>query len=206
LAAKSILERTKNIVLPAVEAKVYSAHYSVVLAPEQEYEIERVQVEQRLGSVIPDVLVYIRGKPLAIEVKVTHGVDGAKRSHFRSLGISVIEIDLSAAPRTFTLNEIEPLVVGGGRHKEWTYNAASERKRRQILQSGKVLESVTRGFAVHVDGCPLKARVWKGRPYANVVDDCICCEHAIDIGSNMRSVRCGAFDVHVRAEVSGPDA
>lgn len=192
LAAKSILEKRKAIVLPVVEAKVYSARYSSVLAPEKEYEIERIEIEQRFGSLIPDVVAYIRGRPVAIEVKVSHGVNDAKRSRFRSLGVSAIEIDLSRAPRTFAPDEIEPLVIDGGPHKTWVYNAASERKRRQILQSGKVMESVHRGFAVHVDGCPLKVRVWKGRPYANVVDDCVCCEHAIDIGLNMSSVTCGA--------------
>jgi hypothetical protein len=31
---------------------------------------------------------------------------------------------------------------------------------------------IQRGLANHVDFCPKKARVWKGKPYANLIDDC----------------------------------
>jgi hypothetical protein len=185
------LEKEGTIVLPAVEAKVYSAKYSKILAPERQYEIQRVEVERSLGTIIPDVLAHIGGKRLAVEVRVTHGVDEEKISRFRSLGLSVVEIDLSEAPRTLGPEQLRPLVLGGGPHKRWLYNAAAERKRQEILNSGKVLRSLYRGAALHVDGCPLKVRVWKGKPYANVVDDCVGCEHAIDIGD--KTVTCGAL-------------
>lgn len=38
---------------------------------------------------------------------------------------------------------------------------------------------MSRGFAVHVDNCPIKSRVWKGKPYANFMDDCLYCEYCI---------------------------
>lgn len=192
LAAKAILEKRRQIALPAVEAKLYSSRYSALLAPEQNYDLDRVEIEKRVGRIVPDVLAYFRGRAIAIEVRVSHAVDKPKSSHFRSLGLSAIEIDLSRAPRTFTLEELEPLVVGPGKHKSWVFNAAAERKREEILSTGKVLRSVSRGYATHVDDCPIQARIWKGRAYANVVDDCVSCEHALDIGSNMNSVTCNA--------------
>lgn len=193
LAAKAILEQKGRITLPAVEANVYSVHHSVVLSPEQTYTLDRVLVERRVGAIIPDVLAYVRGRAIGIEVRVSHAVDESKLHHFRTLGLSAIEIDLSNAPRTFLLEELEALVVGPGPHKKWLFNAASERKREEILSSGRFFPAVRRGFAIHVDGCPIQARVWRGRVYANVVDDCICCDHALDIGSNMSSVTCGAL-------------
>lgn len=192
LAAKAILETRKQIALPAVEAKLYSARHSSLLAPEQTYSLDRVELERRVGKIVPDVLAYVRGRAIAIEVRVTHAVDKPKTGYFRSLGLSAIEIDLSRAPRTFTLEELEPLVVGSGPHKSWVFNAAAERKRDDILSTGKVLRSVSRGYATHVDDCPIQARVWKGRAYANVVDDCVSCEHALDIGPSMNSVTCNA--------------
>ena len=183
LAAKEILERRKCIVLPIVEAKIPREGYSRVLdtlAPEQEYSLDHVALEQRVDSIVPDVMAHIRGRAIAIEIKVSHAVDENKAARFRALGLSAIEIDLSKAPRTFTLEELEPLVIGPGPHKSWVFNAAALRRCEQILSRGKVRSTVYRGFAIHVDGCPIPARVWRGRPYANFIDDCTGCEHLLD--------------------------
>ncbi len=32
---------------------------------------------------------------------------------------------------------------------------------------------------MHVDDCPLAVRVWRGKPYANVIDDCIYCKRCV---------------------------
>ena len=32
---------------------------------------------------------------------------------------------------------------------------------------------------MHVDNCPIKSRVWKGKPYANFIDDCLGCDYCI---------------------------
>ena len=34
-------------------------------------------------------------------------------------------------------------------------------------------------MALSVDYCPIKARVWNGKPYANFIDDCQGCEYWI---------------------------
>ena len=36
-------------------------------------------------------------------------------------------------------------------------------------------------MAVHVDRCPIQIRVWNGKPYANMVDDCVGCEHMMTL-------------------------
>lgn len=94
------------------------------------------------------------------------------------------------------LDDIRPLVLGGGNHEKWGYNAAAERRRREIHGSGRLLCSVHRGLALHVDGCPISARVYRGQAYANLIDDCNGCEHAIEMGDNMRTVVCGGFPTH----------
>jgi hypothetical protein len=206
IAAKEILERRKQIFLPVVEAKLYSRRFSLILAPEQAYDLDHVQLERRVGSVTPDVLAYIRGRALAIEIRVTHAVDKAKTAHFRKLGLSTVEIDLSRAPRTFTLEELEPLVIGAGNHKSWVFNTAAHRKRGEILATGRVMRSVRRGFATHADDCPIQARVWRGRSYANVVDDCVSCEYALDIGPNMNNVTCCGASAPNQAKLYHSDA
>lgn len=40
-----------------------------------------------------------------------------------------------------------------------------------------IMKVIERDFAVHVDYCPRPARIWNGKPYANLFDDCSGCEH-----------------------------
>lgn len=190
LAAKAILEARGELMLPAVEVKFSGTHGTVVLAPEQNYAIEKVELELPIGNVVPDVIAWISGRRIAIEIRVTHAVDSIKIERFRDLGLSAVEIDLSRRARDLSMPALEPLVVGAGPHKRWVYNAAAERRRSMMLATGRTLRTVSRRLALHVDGCPIQARVFKGQAYANVVDDCVGCQHAIDIGENMSTVTC----------------
>ena len=38
---------------------------------------------------------------------------------------------------------------------------------------------IRRGCALHVDDCPIPARVWRGKAYANILDDCVNCERVV---------------------------
>ncbi len=38
---------------------------------------------------------------------------------------------------------------------------------------------IYRGMVMHVDGCPLAVHIWRGKPYANVIDDCIYCKRCV---------------------------
>ena len=53
LAAKDILAKRREIVLPAVEIRFQHSSWHNIIAKEQRYEIESVVVEQKLGSIIP---------------------------------------------------------------------------------------------------------------------------------------------------------
>lgn len=44
-------------------------------------------------------------------------------------------------------------------------------------QKSKCMPVVHRGLALHVDECPAQRRVWHGKPYANVIDDCSYCRY-----------------------------
>ena len=48
---------------------------------------------------------------------------------------------------------------------------------------------VFRGMALHVDNCPKPARKWHGKPYANVMDDCLYCEFNLHVGGDF--IICG---------------
>ena len=41
---------------------------------------------------------------------------------------------------------------------------------------------IRRGLALHVDFCPIRARIWRGKPYANVIHNCSSCSHLAENG------------------------
>ena len=192
LAAKDILADREEIVLPAVEIHFPYSSRRTEVAPQRCYRIESVAVERKLGSIIPDLIVRISGRTLLVEVTVTHGVDSEKLRKIRELGVSCVEIDLSDAERELAREELEKIVVNGGGHKRWLYNARAEKERRTMLSEATLLPSVHRGFAWHVDGCPIPARTWYQKPYANVVDDCTGCDHMLTLSGDV-GVVCDGF-------------
>ena len=192
LAAKDILAVRKEIVLPAVEIHFPHTARRTAIAPPRRYLIEFVAVERRLGSIIPDLIVRISGREVLVEVTVTHGVDGDKLKKIQELGVSCVEIDLSETERELAREELEKIVVDGAGHKRWLHNVRVEEARSRMLSEATLLRSVHRGFAWHVDGCPIPARIWNQKPYANVIDDCIACDHMLAVSGDV-GVVCDGF-------------
>ena len=193
--AKDILSRRKEIVLPqVVMPKVLEYAGSgkgshccdprITLAPQRRYTIDSVKVERKTGAIVPDVIIEVKGRHLLVEVTVTHGVDTDKLTKIRELGLSCIEIDLSAERRELGRKDLEKIVVDGSAQKRWIHNVQANAKRNAMLAEATFLPTEYRGFALHADGCPKPARVWKGKAYANMVDDCIGCEHMLGIGAD----------------------
>ena len=183
LAAKSILAKRKELVLPEVAFEFPHTSRGKTIAPQRRYTIESVEVERKTGSIIPDLIVESNGRRLLVEVTVTHGVDHDKLRRIRELGLSCLEIDLSHAPRDLGPEELEKIVVDGTAHKRWLHNVRANKARNTMLAEATLLYTVYRGMALHVDGCPIPARVWKRNAYANVIDDCTACEHVLMIGN-----------------------
>ena len=172
--AKGILENRQEIALP------HPAD------PTKLYPIEKVSLEKRLGDIIPDVIVYIEGQPILIEIVVTHGIDAEKMEKIKDLGISTLVIDLSDEDRTLSEDELASIIVEGTEKKRWAFNAYAERTKRRQVESARRFKVIDRGSVIsvlHVDGCQIPARVWRGKPYANIIDDCSCCEFLVEWGA-----------------------
>lgn len=189
LAAKKILEQKMEISLPEVEVWFYSPRASFILSSEKIYKLDKVVLEKRVGQIIPDVLAYINGQPLLVEIRVTHKVSYEKARYLKELGLSTIEIDLSQVSRELEMKDIESLVIGSGAHKKWIFNADAKKRQDEILSSAKAFKMVRRGYALQVDGCPISARTFNGRPYANVTHDCNGCERLLMRGDEI--ITCG---------------
>lgn len=195
IASKEILERRREIVLPEVIVSFNSSRAPIQLRDEQKYILDRVSVEARIDQIVPDVVAEIQGETILIEIYVTHRVDSTKLARIRNLDVSAIEIDLSSMPRNLFIEDIENLIVAGGSHKQWLYNAKAEQRRAEIFATGRALHSVQRNYSQQVLNCPIRARIWKGQFYASLIEDCNCCKNAIDICLNSNTVVCDATEI-----------
>jgi hypothetical protein len=184
-AAKDILAKQKKIRIPAVTASIgggYGATFDLFKG--QYIVFDKVYLEKQLDNIIPDVIIEINGKKMLIEIAVTHFIDETKKAKIKELNISTLEVNLSKLDRQITLVELENILIDSLENKKWIYNTKQEAFRNQIKRFGKELYIVERGLASHIDYCPLSARVWKGKPYANFINDCIYCEYFFDVRNN----------------------
>lgn len=177
LAAKDILAKRKEIWLPVAEVRFPGGKSPIEVRPEGFYVVSNVSLEKGIGGLIPDVLAEINGQPLAIEIFVTHRVDEEKTRRFQELGLSIVEIDLSRVTRDLDPVRLESLVIDGRNQKRWLFDTEVAIREKAVWAQAARLTTVARGCALHVDGCPIPVREYKGKPYANVIDDCIGCPH-----------------------------
>lgn len=62
---------------------------------ENVYSYKWIENESKISNFIPDCIVEINGKVLAIEIFVTHFVDKEKENKVRNNKINMLEIDLT---------------------------------------------------------------------------------------------------------------
>ncbi|WP_160674749.1 competence protein CoiA family protein [Clostridium sp. C8-1-8] len=116
--AKEILVKHLKIKVPSPLPKKYKDTY---------ISFDKVELEKRLGDIIPDVLLY-KGQPpneklLLVEIKVTHAVDDIKLKKLKDTGLSAIEIDLSDFDfENFDRESIEDQIIHSVNKKCWLYN------------------------------------------------------------------------------------
>lgn len=133
IATKEILERNKKIIVPRVEVDFFYYNRSWLISGEREIIFDDVELERKYHDVIPDVIGYINGKPLMIEVTVTHKTGEEKIQKVRERGISILEIDLSKFNRIFSIEELEKEVILNTENKKWLLNIKEERIRAMAL-------------------------------------------------------------------------
>ncbi|TOG82168.1 hypothetical protein CGI93_17625 [Vibrio parahaemolyticus] len=181
LAAKEILDQYREIKLPPVSIRFETNRASCKISDEKLITIDSLKIEKGVNGLVPDLIATVHGRDLFVEVFVTHSVDERKKKKIEELGVSAIEIDLSNAPRDMSKDALKELVINSVDNKKWIYNARGKHEFQRMLRQTRPLEMTPRGFASHIDHCPIKARTWRGKAYANFIDDCVYCEHCVDV-------------------------
>ena len=189
MAAKNIISEAKEIWIPQVDILFDSYKSKILLHEATLIQVDDVRLEKRMGDIIPDVVIKSNGKEFIIEIYVTHAIDNEKLIKIKKRNISTLEIDLSKQETAIDENFLKDVLIGETAQKQWKYNAVAEMWRQKFINSGQTKEIIARGFALHVDNCPIESRIWKGKPYANVIDDCLSCQFCID-GSPHDKILC----------------
>ncbi|MBD5142610.1 MAG: hypothetical protein HDT22_03235 [Ruminococcus sp.] len=177
LLAKKILSETKEIMLPAV--RIQLANVYIPMWNQGKIQIDYVELEKKNGEIIPDVIAYSGNKKLIIEIYVTHKVDEEKLKKIRASDISALEIDLSKFDRFITESELRNILVNSDSYKSWLYNSISEKYFKVFCSVSK--RRWVSGYAGRIYYCPLARKTWYGKPYADFIDDCSCCEYLIEV-------------------------
>lgn len=179
-AAKKLLRGAKKMYIPAVYVEFpYTPRQRELIYESMEIDIDRVELEQHFGNIIPDIVVYSKGRPFFVEIYVTHSVDEKKLKKLKEAQISTIEIDLSKFDGIVTSDKLSHLLLDDCEEKEWVYNVKAEHFYQMFLHMADKRPIIQRGYALHVDDCPILCRVWHGKPYANYFDHCYYCEYHV---------------------------
>lgn len=178
LLAKELISKAEVIWVPPVYLAL--PHRREELFNWRSVPITKVILEKRFDNIIPDIMVYSGNAYFFIEIVVTHGIDDVKREKIRSANISTLEIDLSDLSEKITPDLLSDILLNQSPQKTWCYNRKANKRYQDLLNKSERKKIIERGLALHVDYCPIKARCWRGKPYANFIDDCIYCKHLID--------------------------
>ena len=172
LFAKEVIESEKRINLPQLSIRYYiednkvyfisndEVHYGIEIKEEiihKEYEtnFDKVETEQYINDIRPDLLLHKNNILLAVEVKVTHEVDEIKFDKIRKQRISTLEIDLSKVFMdyfNFSRDEVRNAIINQVDIKEWIFNVRLEEEKIKFkIQTEKQIEEQIRKEAEEQD-------------------------------------------------------
>ncbi len=162
-----------SFVLPEVSLSFYSDKEPVLLTPPKRIPVEACQV---IGSVLR---IQSGGKPLLFAINPDDTlIDELENGDISAL-MTVIPIEEDY------VREIPEDAL----RKAWLYNVYAHKVFGAFLKAADNLLVEQHGHHRHVRNCPIQARVYRGKPYANVEEDCRECMFCIDM-SEKNMVAC----------------
>lgn len=127
--AKEILKEDGFLVFPELIIKRTAEDQSGVLHTEEapvaiaaEKSFQRVELEKRLEGIRPDIVAYIDGNPVIVEVAVTSFAHQEKKQKIRKLGLTAVEIDLSSVDYSTSKTDLREKIHVDTTKKEWLSN------------------------------------------------------------------------------------
>lgn len=180
LAAKKIISENPQITVPALYLTFPGTGRKELIENEQTLVVSNIILEKKIDNIIPDILLVTDIGEIIVEIFVTHEIDDEKKKKIKKLNIPTIEIDLSKFDRNITDEDLKQALLSQNKNKSWVYNGKREKTYKRFIEVSECKDVKVRNYALHVDNCPIKKRVWRGKPYANLDHDCWGCDYLID--------------------------
>lgn len=177
LAAKEILEKYKKIVIPETYVEILNKDLpDWRISKEVQLELKDVKLETYKEGIIPDILAFVQGKPLMIEITVTHKTGEEKIEKVRKQGISILEISLEDFEADFSIDDLEKAIIFETSNKKWLLNMKAEHLKNAayLASERKIFKGEKRPF------CPTGSK-YKGWHKFSWSYDCATCEFCLDI-------------------------
>lgn len=144
--AKKILKAAGTIRVPAIHREVSkrtSTGESFVRSwskPEATLTLSNIELECRLGRVIPDIVCEAKDDlgnilpRLCIEITVTNPISDERKTRLQQAGDATLEIDLSITGGLLTQTEFQELLVREVDFKSWICNAEASAAVNELRQ------------------------------------------------------------------------
>lgn len=213
MAAKEVLLNTKHIYLPEVVYEFKGLLRKKVICKEREFCIDRVELENKTGNIVPDVILYSGDEKIFVEIFVTHKVDDYKYKKIKELNISTLEIDLSKQRNALTVKELEETLIGDTKNKYWIYHSKEEAYKQalySITQKRRLFENNNFPNDCFTRACPL--RITKLDRYYCASDHyCWDCKYCIERNEENGYILCtgesligdiGDFDISLDERIT----
>lgn len=201
--AKAILESEQRIAIPGLEVSVTRDPPDEFIgewetdtlrmtwfADPKKLKLRDVQLEQRIGRIVPDVIAKLatdvfaggitdiwvnnefeeeiedtfrfpRSSTLLVEITVTHGIDEEKRQRIRELNLAALEIDLQQLGGRITRENLRDLLVEQTLGKRWIHHPAFPIK-TQLLNAALDTHPVTLRYQQRL--IELRRKQWLSMP------------------------------------------
>lgn len=179
LMAKELLSKVEKMVLPSVNVDIQT--WGECIEEPREIVIDRVELEKRFESVIPDVVVYSGSEFFFVEIFVTHRIGDKKLAKLRELGIPTIEIDLSAINCSVAPEELTAILMDDDEDstvKYWKYHPLVDQYMQKFQEVSDKLPIVWQNNKRYVLDCPEPIVYW------NDIKRCYDCGRCVSYDNN----------------------
>lgn len=138
LLAKQILKEERRLWLPPAQVIVTNRdisgreHSKSRKLDSKTIDLGEVEIEAPVGPFWIDVMARPQGRPLAIEIRVTHSVHKEKIDYLCDHGVSTLEIDLSGIGRDIAETELRRSLTQESELVNWLFNARAELMRADL--------------------------------------------------------------------------
>lgn len=175
LAAKETVTKCGGVWIPHVSIGWPSRNGGIYISPRKFISLSRIELEFKCQGIVPDILGFHQGVPLAIEIFVTHKVDDIKKMKIKEGGISTFEIDLSFLKGDFRIEELSDIVIEKGKRK-WLYNSYSAAIRYSVEEMLIGLPFDNNGYLKRTGACP-----HRGPKTKTSIAECFSCKFCYSI-------------------------